>query len=176
MPPQQCPTCSRFLKNVLVASLAHSSAPCPGCGQILTAADFARDSEPLSGQAEVDRSEVDRSSESASAGEPDVAATTPHTGDDVGDARADDLSDDAFGDVVAPMDVLEGWDLDGDPVQWLDDQPPFPDDTVIVATSAAVGAIVGAFCAGRRIRGGILGALLGAVGAGIARKIWVLKD
>ncbi|MEX0832145.1 MAG: hypothetical protein WD358_02925 [Nitriliruptoraceae bacterium] len=171
MPPQQCPTCGRFLKNALVASLAHTSAPCPGCGQALTAADFASGRDSSSGQ-----SDADALSDDAAAGERQATATTRHVGDDVGEGRVQDLADDAFGDVVAPMDVLEGWDLDGDAAKWLDDRPPFPDDTVIVATSAAVGAIVGAVCAGRRIRGGIVGALLGAVGAGIARKIWVLED
>lgn len=38
--PQQCPECGRFLKNDLVASLAQGDAPCPKCGQPLTAEMF----------------------------------------------------------------------------------------------------------------------------------------
>jgi len=170
VPPQQCPTCSRFLKNALVASLAHTSAPCPGCGQTLTAADFSSGSESSTGQSDAGTLAAHPASDTTQ------EAATTRLGDDVAEARAESLEDDAFDDVVAPMDVLEGWDLDGDSAKWLDDRPPFPSDTVIVATSAAAGAVIGAVCAGRRIRGSIAGALLGAVGAGIARKIWVLKD
>lgn len=38
--PQQCPECGRFLKNDLVAGLAQDDAPCPKCGQVLTAEMF----------------------------------------------------------------------------------------------------------------------------------------
>lgn len=70
------------------------------------------------------------------------------------------------------VDVLAGWDLEGAvPVRL--ERPPFPLDTVVVAGSALAGAVLGA--GGRRGSRGrrvALGALLGAVAAGAARRVW----
>lgn len=69
-------------------------------------------------------------------------------------------------------DVLAGWDLEG-AVPGRLERPPFPFDTVVVAASALVGAVLGG--GGRRGSRGrrtALGALLGAVVAGAARRVW----
>lgn len=154
MPPQQCPSCGRFLKAALVASLARTAADCPGCGTALSVSDFAP-----SGQDPSPRQETDVSPDDAGRAVSNGSATTGVV-DDVG----------------APTDVLEGWDPEGPPSRWLDDQPPFPEDAAIVAGATLVGAIVGAICSRHAVRGAIAGAALGALGAGVARRIWELED
>lgn len=154
MPPQQCPSCGRFLKAALVASLVTESADCPGCESALSVGDFA----PTGN-----------------------GSTATDALDGVGDAGhpggAEPMPGGVVDDVVAPTDVLEGWDPEGPPSRWLDDQPPFPVDTAVVAGATVAGAVVGAFCAPRRaLRGAIVGAVLGAVGAAVSRRIWELND
>ena len=70
-----------------------------------------------------------------------------------------------------PIDVLAGWDVDGDAPARLE-RPPFPLDTVVVGGAAVLGGLVGALGAGRRGRRVVAGAVAGAVIAGVVRRIW----
>lgn len=150
MPPQQCPTCGRFLKRALVEGLAEAPAPCPRCGSELTAATFGLDAGAVV---------------TAPVTEAAPAAAAPSV-------RPPDLSP---ADVRDAPDPLAGWDA-GEPSgpAGIRDERPFPIDTVAVVGAAAVGAVLGATFGDRRVRDGIFGALGGAVGAAVARQLWQL--
>jgi hypothetical protein len=107
------------------------------------------------------------------------AETTPAVvtgGEATGDApsvRPPDLEPDTVRD-----DVLAGWDVGvgaGGPADWADDHRPFPLDTVVVAGAAVVGLTLGAVVDRRRGRGAAVGAVAGAIGAAVARRIWRLQ-
>ncbi len=76
-------------------------------------------------------------------------------------------------------DVLAGWDLgatDEEIASWRADEPPFPIDLVVVGGTALLGGLLGALLVERdRARWAAIGALGGAVGAGVVRRIWELR-
>lgn len=172
MPPYQCPSCGRFLKAALIASLEHQSAACPGCQQPLVASDFTDVAASTSVMSALTTSTPAGNSASAPGHEVDHNEADHNESDHL-EAEVDR---DVVDDLGAPTDVLQGWDPDGPPSRWLDDQPPFPTDMVAVAGAAVVGALVAAVLGRRKVRAGMVGAILGAVGAGIARQIWRLDD
>jgi hypothetical protein len=156
VPPAQCPHCGRFLKQALVDALADEPAPCPRCEAPLRAEDFATTSaEP--------------------AERPAAAAVTVGAADRapvVASVRPPDLAPDEVRD-----DVLAGWDAGvsavvGGPRR---DEPPFPTDTVVVASAAVAGAIAGSLLDRRRVRGALLGGLGAATLAAVVRRIWRLE-
>lgn len=153
MPPAQCPECGRFLKRTLVDSLAEAPAPCPKCGVELIEAMFV-DVTPSAAPAR------------PAAAEPAAAAPLESS------VRPPDLPPE---EVRGGPDPLAGWDagvaLDGAAIR---DEPPFPVDTMVVAGAAVVGAALGATFGRRPLRDGALGAVGGAVGAGLTRRIWQL--
>ncbi|MEX2324255.1 MAG: hypothetical protein WD576_00765 [Nitriliruptoraceae bacterium] len=151
MPPKQCPDCGRFLKNVFVASLSDDDQPCPGCGNVLTAAAFDHDNTTTKS--------------------PD---STTETGPSTDKAGAGPQGPDSESDATPTRDVLQGWDADGSDERWRDDRPPFPQDLAWLAGAAAAGTLVGVAVSRRRLRGGILGLLAGAAAATAARQMWRL--
>ncbi|MEX0835066.1 MAG: hypothetical protein WD010_03175 [Nitriliruptor sp.] len=86
--------------------------------------------------------------------------------------RPPDLRPDEVRDIDDPVAT---WDA-GVPVgvAAVRDERPFPVDTVVVLGAAAVGLALGLGLGQRRGRNAVLGALGGAVGAGIARRVWQL--
>lgn len=139
MPPQQCPSCGRFLKRTFVEELSQGSSPCPGCEIELTPAAFD----------EVEPTEL----RSASVRPPDL--------------RPDEVRD--------TDDPVAGWDA-GIPVGLaaVRDQRPFPVDTFVVAGAAAAGAVLGVALGRWPARDAALGAVVGAIGAGVVRRVWQL--
>lgn len=95
----------------------------------------------------------------------------PPQQDDGPSVRPPDLQPDA----VRDRDPLAGWDR-GVPIgiAAVRDERPFPVDTVVVSGAALVGAALGAVLGRRTLRDAALGGLGGAVGAGLARRIWRL--
>jgi hypothetical protein len=86
--------------------------------------------------------------------------------------RPPDLSPDAVRDEPDP---LAGWDAGLPPgLAVVRDQRPFPLDTVVVAGGALLGGSLGASFGRRPLRDGALGAVGGAVGAGLVRRLWQL--
>lgn len=81
---------------------------------------------------------------------------------------------------VRDTDVLAGWDVavsEAETASWSVDARPVPVDTIAVLAAAGLGAVAGLFVSPtRRASGASLGALGGAIAAGIARRIWRLKD
>ncbi|MFP4149853.1 MAG: hypothetical protein ACLFUG_05785 [Nitriliruptoraceae bacterium] len=155
MPPKRCPECGRFLANDLVASLAEAPAPCPRCGVTLhpdTIVGGERD-RPARTTAHAASSEAPDSVRP-----PDLDPATVRARDD---------------------DPLAGWDAGATPEEvasWRADVRPFPTDTLVVASGAVVGGLLGAVLPERpRGRCIALGAATGTLGAGIARRIWVLR-
>jgi hypothetical protein len=132
---------------------------CPNCGRFLKNAlvdALAEGPQPCPGCTEPLTS--DQFDEEASVRPPDL---TPA-----------EVRDDA-------SDVLEGWDRDADAAEiaaWDRDQPPFPTDAAVVAGSGLVGALLGAVATPRRVRGALIGGLLGVLVAAVARRIWQLPD
>ena len=148
MAPKQCPNCGRFLSNALVEGLADGSAPCPGCEVQLTAGLFG------------DRAGPD--------GTDDLAAPSVRPPDLPPEQVRDDASD-----------VLDGWDRGAGAAEiasWAQDRRPFPTDTVVVASGALGGALLGAVLTPRRGRGAVVGALLGLLVAAGLRRIWQLQE
>lgn len=96
---------------------------------------------------------------------PEAAASSASEADDAPDVPTSDEAD-----------VLAGWDPDGVPTDWLDDRAPFPEDVAWVAGAATAGGIVGLVLASRPVRGLLLGAVLGAGAAAVARQVWRLRD
>lgn len=166
MPPEQCPACGRFLKRALVEGLAAAPAPCPKCEIELTAEMFAV---PAPGPASAAAPEPPPGPPPAAASAPAAMEVTAAVATSV---RPPDLVPD---EVRGGPDPLAGWDA-GVPagVEAIRDQRPFPVDTVLVLGAAAVGAAVGAVVGVRPLRDAPIGALVGAVGAGVARRIWQL--
>jgi hypothetical protein len=174
VPPQQCPTCGRFLKRALVDGLVEASAPCPKCGNELTAEMFGLDgaaaaTTPLTSvRAAAAAPAAGPDGADAGAGAPVPAGATTAAPS----VRPPDLPP---SDVRDAPDPLAGWDVGapGGPVE-VRDERPFPIDTIAVVGSAAVGAVLGATFGDRPVRDGIFGALGGAVGAAVARQLWQL--
>lgn len=162
MPPEQCPECGRFLKRTLVESLTEAPAPCPKCGVELTAVMF--------GSAATAAAPAPSAADTPTAG-----ASEPTAAPSASSVRPPDLPPD---DVRDDPDPLTGWDV-GVPAGLtgtaaIDDRRPFPVDTVAVASAAVIGAVLGATLGRRPVRDATLAALGGAVGVGVARRIWQL--
>jgi hypothetical protein len=167
VPPKQCPACGRFLKNAFVVGLGDAAAPCPGCGDELTAIMFAV---------------VDATPDAASVVAADVSsgATTDTTVDRVS-VRPPDLEPASVRDTT--RDVLAGWDTTASAEEiasWRRDRRPFPTDTVVVVGSGALGAIAGGVIGRnhdpRRLGGGVAGGLVvGLAVAAVSRRIWRLR-
>ncbi|MFP4311593.1 MAG: hypothetical protein ACLFS9_06365 [Nitriliruptoraceae bacterium] len=155
MPPKRCPECGRFLANDLVASLFEAPAPCPRCGVALhpdTIVGGERDRAPR----------------------PAVLAASSQASDSVRPPDLDPATVRARDD-----DPLAGWDAGATPEEvasWRADARPFPTDSVVVVSAAVVGGVLGAVLP-ERPRGSCiaLGAVTGTLGAGIARRIWMLR-
>lgn len=84
-----------------------------------------------------------------------------------------------FGRSVAwDHDPLADWDHGVGPSEiagWRLDEPPLPADGLVVLGSALVGGLLGlAFAEGRRGRAVAAGSVCGAVGGGLARRVWRL--
>jgi hypothetical protein len=176
VPPAQCPACGRFLKRALVDGLADAPVPCPKCGLELTSAMFPG---PMSAVPTIDTPGVASPAAPAAADggqTPVVTAAARPTPSSAGtrdtSVRPPDLPPD---DVRDEPDPLAGWDA-GVPVgtDAIRDERPFPVDTVAVAGAAVVGAALGVVLGRRRLRDATFGALGGAVGAGVGRRIWQL--
>lgn len=164
MPPEQCPECGRFLKRALVESLAVAPAACPKCEVELTASMFGAApaaAPPAVAEPAVEEADVGEARVAAEA----AAVVSPSV-------RPPDLTPATVRD---PDDPLAGWDA-GVPLPPVGDRRPFPTDTVVVAAGAALGAVAGSLLTERRARGGAAGALVGAVLAGAARRIWRLPE
>lgn len=198
MPPEQCPACGRFLKNELVTSLTEGPAPCPRCGEQLTADMFAvqvleaevdagaaasHDDEAASatgdaaGSADEPTDAITREPTDTTTREPTDATTHDAAGaSDTTSIRPPDLAPES----VRGRDVLAGWDVGvgpGEAAAWRHDRPPFPQDTVVVGAAGLAGVVAGALISDRsRLRGALLGGLLGASAAAVARRIWQLQD
>lgn len=141
--PVQCPECARFLSKDLVAGLATAPASCPKCATPLTAAMF---------DGETSVRPPDLPGGGASVRPPDLPATEVRT---AGDGARDPLA--GWDD---PADAhLDRWQR---PARGLD-----PAGLAVVGVGAgALGAGVGALVSpGRRGRGALLGAVVGALGA-----------
>lgn len=178
VPPMQCPSCGRFLKNDLVASLEDAPAPCPRCGELLHPDAFVPDG--AGGRDEVAEREVAEAEHEVAEAEVEVAG---HEDVEERSVRPPDLAPEAVRD--APRDVLVGWDVDADAAEiasWRRDRRPFPADTVVVLGAGAVGAVAGALVDGHRRestvsgRGAVLGLVLGLLGGAGVRRIWRLTD
>lgn len=143
MPPDQCPACGRFLKRSFVLDLADGVRPCPRCGVELDADAVAPTGSAHRGPG-------------ASPGDASV--------------RPPDLRP---AEVRGHDDPLAGWDA-GVPmgISAVTDRRPFPVDTVVVVGAMAAGLTVGSCLGDRRVRNAVLGALGGAVGAGLGRRLW----
>jgi hypothetical protein len=178
VPPEQCPACGRFLKRALVDGLADSPAPCPRCGIELSAAMFpavpgADDGPPPAPPAALAEAPAAPSvipatpvaPEAPSIRPPDLPPAAPSI-------RPPDLPP---ADVRDEPDPLAGWDA-GVPsgAAVVRDERPFPTDTVAVAAATVAGAALGAVFGRRPVRDAVLAGLGGAVGAGVARRIWQL--
>ena len=88
------------------------------------------------------------------------------------DLPPDEVRDDA-------SDVLDGWDRGASAAEmagWAKDQPPFPTDAVTVAASGLGGMLVGGLLLRHRLRGVLLGGLIGVVAAAVVRQVWRLPD
>ncbi len=155
MPPKRCPECGRFLSNDFVASLAVVSASCPRCETLLApdmvvgGSSAGRPTQPREHRAH---------SSDGSVRPPDL---------DPSDVRRQD------------PDVLAGWDLGATPEEvasWRSDRPPFPVDTIIVATGAVAGAVVAGLLARQHRPGWVaVGTLGGATVTGAWRRVWELR-
>lgn len=170
MPPQQCPTCGRFLKRALVDGLVEAPAPCPKCGNQLTAAMFGLDGGTAPFTAV--RAVTDTPVRSEAPGPPPAPPRAAPAAAGAPSVRPPDLPP---SDVRDAPDPLAGWDAGapGGPAA-VRDERPFPTDTVAVLGAAGVGAVLGATLGNRPVRDGLLGALGGAVGAAVARQLWQL--
>jgi hypothetical protein len=171
VPPQQCPTCGRFLKRTLVDGLVEASAPCPKCGNELTAEMFG-----LEGAAHATTPLTSvRAAAAAPAGTEASAASPAPAGAASAAAPSVRPPDLPPAEVRDAPDPLAGWDTGapGGPGE-IRDERPVPIDTIAVVGSAAVGAVLGATFGDRPVRDGIFGALGGAVGAAVARQLWQL--
>ncbi len=73
-------------------------------------------------------------------------------------------------------DVLAGWDPHGVESSWQDDRPPPPTDLAAVAAGAAGGGLLGLIVTSRRIRGALIGAVLGAGVVAAVRRVWELDS
>ncbi len=165
MPPRQCPACGRFLSNAFVIALREQAQPCPGCEETLDDTTFADD---IVAQA------ADAPSGVSSDGSPGAPAH-----DSVGapaDDPAGDDTDDAAKAGADVDDVLDGWDTDTDAARASLVAPPFPTDTAWMAAGAGAGALFGALVALRRVRGALVGGLLGALIVAALRRVWRLED
>lgn len=193
MPPKRCPECGRFLANDLVASLQTGPAPCPRCGIDLhpdTIVDGSRDrTGPTPARAKSTTAEVTgaadttadatgaeaTTAEATGAARATTASSAPTEDDSV---RPPDLDPEAVRSAEVD-DVLAGWDLGAtaeEVAAWRDDVRPFPTDTVVVAVAALAGGVVGGLLPSvHRGRWAAVGVLGGAVGAGVARRIWELR-
>jgi hypothetical protein len=156
--PKQCPACGRFLERAFIETLRDGDAPCPRCEGTLTAAMFAeRDamSIPAGG-----------SSDAAAADTPDAVSVRPP-----------DLEPGAVRD--RSPDVLAGWDTgvsQEEIASWRHDRRPFPTDTVVVVGAGLAGLALGvAFDDDHRLRGAVVGALIGILGSAISRQVWHLR-
>lgn len=162
MPPKQCPMCGRFLKNILVTRLAEGEQPCPGCGDALTADMFGGADGPLS----------------ATGTPADAAPVGGATSDEAkASVRPPDLPPDEVRDDAS--DVLDGWDRGASAAEmagWAQDRSPFPTDAVVVAATGFGGMLVGGLLLRDRLRGVVLGGLLGVVVAAVVRQVWRLPD
>jgi len=97
--------------------------------------------------------------------------------DDHPSVRPPDLEPEVVRDDAS--DVLAGWDAGAgaeEIASWTRDRPPFPTDTVAVASSLVGGALLGAALTTRRLRGAIVGGLIGAAIAAVARQLWRLQE
>lgn len=120
----------------------------------------------------VETSAEDQAAEAAAAS---VATTTTTAVDaseadpgaqDTGDHTADD-TDEVIADETAETDVLAGWDerAPDDEVGLLDTDDTAPDTATVVGLGVGAGAVAGLLLGGRRPRGAVIGALLGAAAA-----------
>jgi hypothetical protein len=176
VPPEQCPECGRFLKRTLVESLADAPEPCPKCGIELTAVMFGSAATAAApAPAAADGAPAAADGAPAAPGGPAAAVPPPTAAPSGSSVRPPDLPP---ADVRDQPDPLSGWDV-GVPAgrtgtALIDDRRPFPVDTVAVASAAVIGAGLGVLLGRRPVRDGVLVALGGAVGAGVARRIWQL--
>jgi hypothetical protein len=170
VPPVQCPSCGRFLKNSFVVGLADAPAPCPGCGTELTAEQF--DEGPAPAATGAPRSPSERGEGALHGGGGQARGGRQERASSV---RPPDLPPDEVRD--AGGDVLRGWDTAAPGFDdWQRDRPPFPTDTVIVAGAGLAGALLGATLArDRRAAGAAGGAAAGVAAAAIARRLWRLE-
>jgi len=183
VPPKRCPECGRFLANRLVASLTEGPEPCPRCGTELrpeTIVGGDRD-RPAVSQPPARRLQVGADAAPVSRDEP-ATEGAGHVQSRAEEPAADSIRPpDLDPDVVRTPDddVLAGWDLgatDEEIASWRADEPPFPIDLVVVGGTALLGGLLGALLVERdRARWAAIGALGGAVGAGVVRRIWELR-
>lgn len=151
--PARCPHCARFLRNDLVDSLSGGDAPCPHCGETLTAADVG-----------VAGSGAEGDGAAGSAGE----AAGGSAGEAAARAKREAGAQPPPGgsDELPVGDPLEGWDDDGEVIPFGEHRgwsgPSRPMSGALAG--AAVGALAGLLL-GRRRRG-LAGALGAAIGAG----------
>jgi hypothetical protein len=183
VPREQCPACGRFLKRGLIDGLADGPAPCPRCGIELRAELFPVAAAPVAEGRAAHLVADDPVADGPVADEPvgpppapaaalaGVPVATTATLE-VPSVRPPDLPP---ADVRGVPDPLAGWDAgvpSGPAV--VRDERPFPTDTVAVAAATVAGAALGAVLGRRPVRDAFLAALGGAVGAGVARRIWQL--
>jgi hypothetical protein len=205
VPPERCPHCGRFLSRRFVAALSDAPVPCPRCERLLAATDLvaagtdSSAAEPMGavaheagGSAPATGEVVPEPAASApvpdgvaapepvpapvgagGAGAPLATSVVPPRATDGASVRPPDLAPDTVRD-----DVLAGWDVGVGPADraaWAQDRRPFPTDTVVVATAAGVGLVVGALVARHRARGAALGAVGGGLAGAVARRVWRLE-
>jgi hypothetical protein len=195
VPPKRCPECGRFLANDLVSSLADAPAPCPRCGIELHPDTIVGGERPRRLRSARPAAATVTGTDAAAGPAPEEPATPPGAAAPAATetvaASSSAGASDADADSIRPPDldpqavrtpdedVLAGWDVGASAVEvasWQRDERPFPTDTVVVVGAAVAGGLLGALLADRhRGRWAVLGALGGAAGAGVARRIWELR-